>query len=136
MTQQTGSVAIVGGYIVPIEGEPIAAGTVLITDGVIAAVGEQVGVGPDPAVYEVVDATGRWVLPGFVDAHAHLGVHEDGEGTAGNDTNEMTDPNGARLRALDGINPTEIGFADALAGGVTSVVVKPGSGNPIGGQTV
>jgi imidazolonepropionase-like amidohydrolase len=48
----------------------------------------------------------------------------------------MTDPNGARLRALDAINPADIGFADALSGGVTSVVVKPGSGNPIGGQTV
>jgi imidazolonepropionase-like amidohydrolase len=48
----------------------------------------------------------------------------------------MTDPNGARMRALDAINPTELGFSDALSGGVTTVVVKPGSGNPIGGQTV
>src|ERR1700712_3697436 len=48
----------------------------------------------------------------------------------------MTDPNGARLRALDGINPADEGFRDALSGGITSVVVKPGSGNPIGGQTV
>ena len=48
----------------------------------------------------------------------------------------MTDPNGARLRALDAINPDDEGFRDALAGGVTTVVVKPGSGNPIGGQTV
>jgi imidazolonepropionase-like amidohydrolase len=63
-------------------------------------------------------------------------VHEDGEGWAGNDTNEMTDPNGARMRALDAINPLDEGFRDALSGGVTAVVVKPGSGNPIGGQTV
>jgi imidazolonepropionase-like amidohydrolase len=63
-------------------------------------------------------------------------VHEEGEGSAGNDVNEMTAPNGARMRALDAINPAEIGFRDALSGGVTSVVVKPGSGNPIGGQTV
>ncbi|MDT4946361.1 MAG: hypothetical protein QOH14_3094, partial [Pseudonocardiales bacterium] len=52
------------------------------------------------------------------------------------DTNEMTDPNGARMRALDAINPADQGFQDALSGGVTAVVVKPGSGNPIGGQTV
>jgi imidazolonepropionase-like amidohydrolase len=84
----------------------------------------------------VVDAAGRWVLPGFVEAHGHLGVHEEAEGWAGQDTNETTDPNGARLRALDAINPADTGFADALAGGVTTVVVKPGSGNPIGGQTV
>src|SRR4051812_16510110 len=135
MTQQTGSVAIVGGYVVPIEGPPIPGGTVLVTDGVITAVGERVD-GPDPAVHEVVDATGKWVLPGFIDAHAHLGVWEEGEGWAGADVNEMTDPNGARLRALDAINPADEGFRDALAGGVTSCVVKPGSGNPIGGQTV
>jgi imidazolonepropionase-like amidohydrolase len=133
MTQQTGSVAIVGGYVVPIEGEPIPGGTVLISDGVITAVGTEVRVGGD---VEVVDAAGKWVLPGFVDAHAHVGVWEEGEGWAGADVNEMTDPNGARLRALDAINPADEGFRDALAGGVTSCVVKPGSGNPIGGQTV
>jgi imidazolonepropionase-like amidohydrolase len=133
MAQRTGTVAISGGRVVPVDGEPIENGTVLIVDGTITAVGVDVEIPPDA---EVVDATGRWVLPGFVDAHAHVGVHEEGEGTAGNDTNEMTDPNGARLRALDGINPADLGFSDALAGGVTSVVVKPGSGNPIGGQTV
>ncbi len=132
MTQQTGSVAIVGGYVVPIEGQPIAGATVLITDGIITAVGTGLEVGDG---VEVIDATGKWVLPGFIDAHAHLGVYEEGEGWAGEDVNEMTDPNGARLRALDAINPADVGFADALAGGVTSAVVKPGSGNPIGGQT-
>ena len=133
MTQLTASVAITGGRVVPIDGDPVENGTVVIVDGRITAVGADVEI---PAGIEVVDAAGKWVLPGFVDAHAHLGVHEDGEGAAGNDTNEMTDPNGARMRALDGINPADIGFQDALAGGVTTVVIKPGSGNPIGGQTV
>ncbi|HJQ02516.1 MAG TPA: amidohydrolase [Jatrophihabitans sp.] len=133
MTQQAGSVAIVGGYLVPIEGDPIENATVLITDGKIAAVGSKVRVGKG---VEVVDATGKWVLPGFIDAHAHLGVWEEGDGWAGDDVNEMTHPVGARLRALDAINPADQGFADALAGGVTSCVIKPGSGNPIGGQTV
>ncbi len=133
MGQRTGTVAITGGRIVPIDGEPIERGTVLIVDGTITGVGVDIDIPPGA---EVVDASGRWVLPGFVDAHAHVGVHEEGEGAAGNDTNEMTDPNGARMRALDGINPADIGFTDALSGGVTSVVVKPGSGNPIGGQTV
>ena len=133
MTQRTGSVAIVGGYVVPVDGPPVPDGTVLVTDGVITAVGADVQPGDG---VEVVDARGKWVLPGFVDAHAHLGVWEEGEGWAGADVNEMTDPNGARLRALDAINPADVGFADALAGGVTSCVIKPGSGNPIGGQTV
>jgi imidazolonepropionase-like amidohydrolase len=127
--------AIIGGYVVPVDGDPIDGGTVLIEDGRIVGVGAERDVDvPEDA--ELIDSAGAWVLPGFIDAHAHLGVHEDGEGWAGDDTNEMTDPNGARFRAIDGIDPTEVGFDDALSGGVTSVVIKPGSGNPIGGQTV
>jgi imidazolonepropionase-like amidohydrolase len=133
MNPQSGSVAIVGGRVLPGTADPIEDATVLITDGVIRAVGVGIAI---PDGVETIDVSGQWVLPGFVEAHAHVGVHEEGEGPAGQDTNEMTDPNGARLRALDAINPTERGFADALAGGVTTVVVKPGSGNPIGGQTV
>ncbi|MFD8501045.1 amidohydrolase [Amycolatopsis sp. NPDC059657] len=127
--------AIVGGYVVPVDGDPIDGGTVLIEDGKIIAVGTASDVDiPDDA--ELIDVSGCWVLPGFIDAHAHLGVHEEGEGWSGNDTNEMTDPIGARFRALDGIDPYEVGFDDALAGGITSVVIKPGSGNPVGGQTI
>ena len=133
MTQLTASVAITGGRVVPVDGPIIENGIVLITDGVITAVGPDVAL---PDGVRVVDASGRWVLPGFVDAHAHVGIAEESQGWAGNDTNEMTDPNGARMRALDAINPADEGFRDALSGGVTAVVVKPGSGNPIGGQTV
>src|SRR5215469_9693199 len=129
----SGSVAIVGGRVVPIVGDPIEGGTVLVQDGRIAAVGQSVAV---PAGIEVVDATGKWVLPGFIDAHAHVGVHEEAEGWAGNDTNEMTSPVTSHVRALDAINPADLGFRDAISGGVLSVNVNPGSGNPIGGQTV
>jgi imidazolonepropionase-like amidohydrolase len=128
-------VAITGGYVVPVDGDPIDGGTVLVRDGRIAAVGTAADVDVPDRVTEV-DASGCWVLPGFIESHAHVGVREDGEGWAGNDTNEMTDANGARFRALDGINPADVGFVDALSGGVTSSVVKPGSGNPIGGETV
>jgi imidazolonepropionase-like amidohydrolase len=128
-----GSVAIVGGHVVPVDGEPLDGGTVLVIDGVITAVGTDVTV---PDGVPVVDAAGRWVLPGFVESHAHLGVAEEGVGWAGDDTNEMTGPNMAAVRALDAIDIEEEGFRDALVGGVTSAVVKPGSGNPIGGQTV
>ena len=129
------TIAVTGGYVVPVEGAPIHGGTVLIDGGKIVAVGPAAEVDvPDDA--EVVDASGSWVLPGFVEAHGHLGVHEEAEGWAGQDTNEMTDPVTARVKALDGINPDDEGFRDALAGGVTTIVVKPGSGNVIGGQTV
>jgi imidazolonepropionase-like amidohydrolase len=130
----TETVAIVGGRVVPIEGDPIDGGVVLIDYGRISAVG-----GPDHPVPEgatVVLANGAWVLPGFIDAHAHVGVWEEGEGWAGDDVNEMTDPNTAHVRAVDAINPADLGFRDAIGGGVLAVNVNPGSGNPIGGQTV
>ncbi len=125
--------AITGGHVVPVVGDSIDGGTVIAVDGVITDVGADIAI-PDGA--RIIDATGSWVLPGLVEAHGHLGVHEDGEGWSGNDTNEMTDPNGARFRALDGIDIEEVGFRDALRGGVTTAVIKPGSGNPIGGRTV
>ncbi len=119
---------------VPVEGEPIEGGTVLMRDGKIAAV-EGPGFAVPPGV-SVVDAGGKWVLPGFIDAHAHTGVAEEAQGWAGQDTNERTDPNTAHVRALDAINPADLGFRDAIGGGVLAVNVNPGSANPIGGQTV
>jgi imidazolonepropionase-like amidohydrolase len=126
------AVAITGGRVVPITGEPIDNGTVLVADGKITAVGSDVRV---PEGVPVIDAAGSWVLPGFVEAHGHVGVHEEAEGWAGSDTNEMTDPVTANVRALDAINPADLGFRDAVGGGVLAVNVNPGSGNPIGGQT-
>jgi imidazolonepropionase-like amidohydrolase len=128
------STAITGGRVVPIDGDPIEGGTVLLRDGKIAAV-----TGPGFAVpddVDVVDATGKWVLPGFIDAHVHAGVSEEGQGWAGQDTNERTSPVTAQVRALDAINPADQGFRDAIGGGVLAVNVNPGSANPIGGQTV
>jgi imidazolonepropionase-like amidohydrolase len=128
------SIAITGGRVVPVEGDPIDGGTVLLVDGKIAAVSGP-GFKPPPGA-DVVDAAGKWVLPGFIDAHAHLGVYEEGEGWAGTDSNELTGPVQAQVRALDAINPADEGFRDAIAGGVLAVNINPGSGNPIGGQTV
>lgn len=128
------SLAIVRGRVVPIVGEPIERGIVLVDDGRITAVGDMDLDIPDGT--KVVPADGQHVLPGFIDVHTHLGVAEEAEGWAGEDMNEMTDPNTAHVRALDAINPADLGFRDAIAGGVLAVNVNPGSGNPIGGQTV
>ena len=125
--------AIVGGRVVPVEGEPIEGGTVLLARRADRG-GRGPGFGCRPAL-TVIDAAGKWVLPGFIDAHAHVGVHEEAEGWAGQDTNELTDPVTAQVRALDAINPADLGFRDAISGGVLAVNVNPGSGNPIGGQT-
>jgi imidazolonepropionase-like amidohydrolase len=129
----TQTIAITGGRVVPVEGDPVDGGTVLVRDGKIAAVEGPGFAVPDGA--EVVDATGKWVLPGFIDAHAHAGVSEEGEGWAGQDTNERTSPVTAQVRALDAINPADEAFRDAITGGVLAVNVNPGSANPIGGQT-
>jgi imidazolonepropionase-like amidohydrolase len=124
--------AIVGARVVPVAGTPYEDGVVLVRGGRIEAAGRDVRV---PEGAERVDAAGKVVLPGLVDAHVHLGVHSEGDGWAGQDTNEMTDPVTPHVRALDAINPADLGFADAVAGGVLTVNVNPGSGNPIGGQS-
>ncbi|MEZ0165669.1 amidohydrolase [Kineococcus sp. LSe6-4] len=130
-------VAVVGGNVLTLtpqwDGGSVP-GTVLVRDGRIVAVGPVSEV-PVPADVPVLDATGRWVLPGFVDPHTHLGVHAEGEGWHGADVNEKGEPGGARLRTWDGVDPADQGFADALATGVTTVAVLPGSANVIGGQT-
>ncbi|MBG6181644.1 amidohydrolase [Arthrobacter sp. CAN_A1] len=124
--------AIVNAHVVPIEGVPFD-GAVLMEDGKITALGADIAI---PEGAEVHDAAGQWLLPGLIDAHVHLGTHEEGEGWAGDDTNEMTDPVTAGVRAIDAVNPYDPGFDDALAGGITAVNVNPGSGNPIGGLAV
>jgi len=132
MTEST--MVFTNATVLPIDGDRIDNGVVIVRDGKIDAVG-----GPDtpiPAGASVQDVSGKWIVPGLVDAHVHLGTSEEGEGWAGNDTNEMTEPVTAHVRALDAINPADIGFSDAIAAGVLAVNVNPGSGNPIGGQTV
>lgn len=124
--------AIINAHVVPIEGAPFD-GSVVLEDGKIAALGADITI---PEGAEIHDAAGQWLLPGLIDAHVHLGTHEEGEGWAGDDTNEMTDPVTAGVRAIDAVNPYDPGFDDALAGGITAVNVNPGSGNPIGGLAV
>ncbi|WP_245933416.1 amidohydrolase [Arthrobacter livingstonensis] len=124
--------AITNAHVVPIDGEPFD-GTVLVEGGRILALGVSVQV---PEGADVLDAKGRWLLPGFIDAHVHLGMHPEGEVGSTSDVNEMTDPVMAAVRAIDAVDPFDPGFDDALAGGITAVNVNPGSGNPIGGLAV
>lgn len=126
------SFAITNARIVPVTSPPFD-GTIVVEDGIITALGADVSA---PESTEVIDADGRWLLPGFIDVHVHLGVHEESEGWVGDDVNEKTDPVTAAVRALDAINPADVGFDDAIAAGVTAVNVNPGSANPIGGLTV
>lgn len=82
---------------------------------------------------EILNCDGLKIVPGFVDAHCHIGMWENGLNFEGADGNEETDPVCPHLRAIDGINPADDAFRDAVKAGVTTVVTGPGSANPIGG---
>lgn len=104
-------------------------------DGKIAAVGAA-GKVEIPRDSETVDAAGKVITPGYIDAHTHVGIGEMAIGKEGADTNESTDPVTPQVRAIDATYPGDTAFADALAAGITAVNVMPGSGNVIGGLAV
>ena len=83
---------------------------------------------------QIIDVTGMLLMPGFIDAHCHLGLFGDALGFEADDGNESTDPCTPQLRAVDGVNPLDRGFREAREGGVTTVLTGPGSANPIAGQ--
>ena len=125
--------AICGGKVYTMDGAPLEQGCILIEKGKIVAVGESL---PIPDGCEVFDATGKVVTPGLIDAHTHLGVYAEPTEWSAEDGNETSGPVTPAMDALDAINPADIAFDDALAGGVTTVMIAPGSANAIGGQCV
>lgn len=126
--------AIRGARVLPVTSTPIENGTVLVENGRIRAVGLTAVVPiPDGAV--IVEAKGQVLIPGLVDTHSHLGVYSRPGGPANKDGNESTGPVQPLVRAIDSIYPADPGFRMALAGGITTANVMPGSGNVLGGQT-
>ena len=111
-------------------GKLIENGCILVENGKIKEVGTDL-VAPLDA--EIIDAEGKNVFPGFIDAHCHIGMWEEGIGFEGADGNEMTDPITPHLRAIDAINPRDEAFENAIKGGVTTAATGPGSANVIGG---
>lgn len=122
---------IKNGYIKTMDGEDIKNGQIIIEDGKIKAIGNNLII-PNDA--EVIDAEGLLVTPGLIDGHCHIGLWEEGIGFEGDDGNEAVEPITPHLRAIDGINPMDQGFQDAIEGGVTCAVTGPGSANVIGGS--
>lgn len=124
-------ILIRNGYIKPMTSPDIPGGDVLLgDDGKIVAVGLSLEA---PIDATVIDAEGRLVTPGCVDAHCHIGMHEEAVGWEGNDTNENVDPLTPQMRAIDALNPLDEAFAKAIRGGVTSACTGPGSSNVVGG---
>ena len=113
-------------------GERLENASLLISDGKIVFVGE----GQVPAGVNTIDASGRWVTPGLIDVHSHLGVYASPGVKAHADGNEMTNPTTPNVWAEHSIWPQDPGFSRALAGGITSLQILPGSGNLIGGRGV
>ena len=125
--------ALVGASVFTGTGTLIENGVVLVKDGRIEAVGPNLAV---PAGYETVDGKGKWVTPGLIDAHSHLGVYASPSVPANSDGNELTNPVTAEVWAEHSVWPQDPGFNTARIGGVTTLLVLPGSGNLIGGRGV
>ncbi|NMP36883.1 MAG: amidohydrolase [Clostridiales bacterium] len=122
---------IKNGLIFTMEAESPFYGDILCNEGKIARIADNIIA---DGQMEVLDVKGFLVLPGFIDAHSHIGIQEEKNSKQGDDCNEGTNPLTPCLRAIDAINPMDSAFHNALATGITGVMVGPGSANPIGGQ--
>ena len=122
---------IQNGSLYTMEKDEVTHADLLIADGKIAQIAK--GIQPTERM-QVIDATGLRVYPGFIDAHSHIGIAEERKTSMGDESNENTNPITPCMRAIDTVNPMDSAFHSALAAGVTTVMVGPGSANPIGGQ--
>lgn len=113
-------------------GPTIRNGSLLLREGRIAAIGPQIEA---PADATVIDATGKYVTPGIIDTHSHIGVYANPGVSAHSDGNEATDPTTPQVWAEHSFWPQDPNIARALAGGVTTIQVLPGSANLMGGRS-
>jgi len=128
-------VLIVNATILTGTGERIDNGSLLLSNGRIVSVSAATD-SIDAGDAEVIDAQGRWLTPGLIDVHSHLGVYASPDIDAHSDGNEATAPSTAEVWAEHSVWPHDPGFNRALAGGVTALQILPGSANLIGGRGV
>jgi len=131
---QSQPVVFRGAKIYPVSGPPIERGVLVVEGGKIKAVGAEGSVAV-PAGARVEDVSGKVIIPGLVDTHSHVGIYPRPSVPANQDGNETTGPVQPGLRAIDAIWPADPGIRMALAGGITTANIMPGSGNVVGGQT-
>jgi len=126
--------AIKGGRILSMDDAGVIDdGVILVKGEFIHKVGKSVKI---PKACKVIEAQGKYICPGFIDSHTHIGLEEEIYRVEGDDVNETSDPITPHLQAVDGINFMDLAFADALRGGVTRTMCMPGSANILGGQAV
>ena len=119
-------VAFTNADVRPVAGPALAAGTIVVAGGTIAAIGPAATT-PVPAGATTIDCTGKVIIPGLVDTHSHVG------GGWGGDASGPIQPD---VRILDSINVRDTGFRKARAGGLTTLNIMPGSGHLLSGQTI
>lgn len=125
---------IINGRILTMEDKIYECGYIRIRGEIIEEVGDMNDYKPQNKPNRVLDVKKAWVMPGLIESHAHIGITEEKWGTIADDCNEQTLPVTATLRAIDAVNPMDPAFHDAIAAGITSVMVGPGSANVVGGQ--
>lgn len=126
--------ALVNGKILTMEGRIHDRDSVLLVEGgLIVDLGDD---RPLPPGTQLVDASNRYILPGFIDAHTHVGILEEIYRVEGDDANEVSDPITPHMRAIDAIYMDDLAFQDAVQAGVTTVMTGPGSANVIGGESL
>src|SRR5690606_37401093 len=129
----SGPVLISGATVLVGNGERLETADVLLENGRIAAIGEGLAA---PAQATRVEGGGKWVMPGIIDVHSHLGVYPSPGTQSHSDGNEMTSPVTAQVWAEHSVWPQDPGFGTALAGGITTLQILPGSANLVGGRGV
>lgn len=129
----SGSTLITNAYIIDGAGGEIENGSILITDGRISAIGADI---ESSDTDQVIDASGKYVTPGIIDVHSHLGNYPSPSVRAHGDGNEVTSPITSEVYAEHGVWPQDPGFDEALEGGVTTLHILPGSANLFGGRGV
>ena len=126
-------IAITNGKVVTVTGQTFENGTVLIEDGKIKAVGQQIAVPQDA---QVIDAAGCCVTPGMIACHTHISNFNEPGPLTGSDGNEVTDPLTPQVRAMDAVNPYDYAISKVREAGFTTVCILPGSANVIGGTGI
>jgi imidazolonepropionase-like amidohydrolase len=123
--------AITNGKVYTMAGQTLDRGTVLVDGDKILDVGERLTI---PSSAEVIDASGKVVMPGFVESHSHVGIWGDSIGWEGRDFNETSEPITPHMRAIDAINPNDPAIRSVREAGVTTLLTGSGSANLIGGE--